>query len=1147
PVLYINGEDESGKSGWEDDTPAGAASNDAAQSLYIGNFMSGGRGFNGIIDEVRILSGIKNSDWIQTEFNNQYNPNSFYSVSSSVEIDITPPDISINSPVNNQLFGTLAPTFNIEVNDSNGINTRWYRLFNGLVTTINTTFSTNGTISQTRWEEMVNGTVTIQFFANDSLGNVGSSEVTVRKDSISPTITINSPNEFDLFGTTPPDYDVEIWDISGVNFMWYMLNNSIETYFTINGTISSSIWNTCGNGTISIKFYANDTLGNQGYSEVIVRKEVSAPTIKINYPNNNDLFGSTAPSFNVEIWDDNGVDEMWYTLNNGIAESFSANGTLLQSLWSIYGNGTVSIKFYANNSLGNGAFSEVIVRKDVISPVIIINNPDENDVYGNQAPSFNVLITDPNGIESRWYTLDGGITNTTFISNGNINQDRWNEKGNGTVIIRFYANDSLGNLGYAEVSIYKDTIAPTIFINYPNAYDTFGAIAPSFNVEIGDSSGVNTRWYTIDNGLTNITFTSNGTINQMLWSYQGNGTVTIRFYAIDSFGNEGVSEVIVRKDIDPPSIMINNPVLDQIFGDIAPSFNVEFTDINGIDTMWYSLDSGSTQTIFTINGSIDQLIWDSFSDGNITIRFYANNSIGTIGFSEVSVIKDMFAPSIMINTPNNNSYWNHPLIINVYSYDISFENLWLNIGNTNISITSNVNFQLNSSIWNDLSEGVFQIIIYANDTLGHINTKTLHLYKDTVSPGAPVLITHPTGEVSLPLVFDWEDETDDSGIAYYRLIIDTEADPFTTPGYVFEVNITNLGDISSYYELTEYLTPRNYYFFVYAIDGAGNQGVAASGTFIISGASEPSSNFPWWIILIIAIPLGSVIAVVAIRKSKKVKVVVIDKEVEMLKEQKIQLEGKARSALKAGNYQDAAELFSQCRNISNQLIENGVVEEKDKFRNLERIEKELQLKLAAIPLTYTCINNLMTAYFDQLGVKYYSNPEIYPKTHGTIHGLVLNDTKFLESRLTNATSGERLIDDLNLTPDQTSHINGIQFLYTQDLTEESLIKMCNQFQNPQMLLLIVGVQWPNFEYNETIAVPRDVSIKYRENIRIINNDLFIRFIGIEGKNRDLFNKIIDSDFDYNELEVIIGKIETDLHDTEELKYDLKKMEWFFFL
>ena len=260
-----------------------------------------------------------------------------------------------------------------------------------------------------------------------------------------------------------------------------------------------------------------------------------------------------------------------------------------------------------------------------------------------------------------------------------------------------------------------------------------------------------------------------------------------------------------------------------------------------------------------------------------------------------------------------------------------------------------------------------------------------------------------------------------------------------------------------------------------------------------------------------------------------------------------QLEMKARSALKVGNYQDAAELYSQCRIISNKLTENGIEEEKDKFRNFDKIEKELQLKLAAIPLTYTCINHLMTLVFDQLGFKYYSNPEIYPETQNNINGLILNDKKFLEHRLNNPENGVSLTNDLNIQPDATTHINGIQFLYTNDLSEDSLIKLCEQYQNPQMLLLIVGVQWPNFEYGETMAVPRDTKIKYSDNIRVINKDLLVRLIGIQGDYKDILNEIINLNFDYAELETLLKKINTNLHNTEELKEDLKKMEWYFFL
>ena len=1150
PIIYIDNLKYDYTNLTTDPAPptTGYAQDDSSQAVYIGNYGGAAkdRTFDGVIDEVRISSGIKSSGWILTEYNNQYNPDSFYSLGSEVAIDNTPPEIIINSPTDYNLFGSLAPAFNVEVTDNGIIHTRWYRLLNGTVTTTNTTFTENGTINPVRWSEVGNGTVTLQFFANDTSGNVASSEVTLRKDINHPSITINSPGYLELFGSSPPDFNINVWDVNGVNKTWYTLDNGPIKFFTSNGTIDQSLWSTCGNGAISIKFYANDSLGNEGFSEVIVNKTISAPTIQPISPVFNDLFGTTPPNYTVEISDVKGVEDMWYTLNNGPYEFFTSNGTISQSLWDDWGNGTVSIKFYANNSLGNGDFTEVIVRKDIIGPIITINNPDDYDTFGHSPlPIYDISIDEPNGIESSWYTLDGGTTNTSFtLLNGEINQTRWDEIGNGTMTIKFYARDLVGNLGSKEVLIKKDILGPTIVINSPNPYEVFGSTAPIFNIQTIDCSGINLRWYNLENG-DNITCGTSGQISPFQWSYLGNGTVSIKFYARDSLGNENFSEVIVRKDIDPPSIKVNNPISDQVYGESPPSFNVEISDNNGIDTRWYCLLNGTvttTNTTFTTNETIDSTLWDTFGDGNINIRFYANNSIGSVSYSDVNVIKDMFAPSIDIATPNNNSYCNHPPIFNIYSYDVSFDNLWIRIGSVNISITNDNDFQLNSSIWNSLSQGLFQIHVYSNDTLGHRSTKVLNLYKDTIRPNPPTLINYPTGEVSLPLTFDWENGTDPSGIAYYRLIIDNEADPFSTPGFIFEVNIT-----SSYYELTEFLSPRNYHFFIYCVDRAGNQGNAASGSFIIAGSAEPPSQFPWWIILIIALPLGLIIAFVALRKSKKVKVVVVDKEVEALKEQKKQLETKARSALKAGNYQDAAELYSQCRIISNQLIENGIEEEKDKFRNFDKIEKELQLKLAAIPLTFTCINHLLTAYFDQLSIKYYSNPDIYPETQNNINGLMLNDSKFLEHRLNNPENGESLINDLNIQPDTTTHINGIQFLYTNDLSEDSLIKLCEQYQNPQMLLLIVGIKWPNFEYSETMAVPRDTSIKYRDNIRVINKDLLVRLIGIQGDYKDILNEIIDLDFDYAELETLLKKIETNLYDTEELKEDLKRMEWFFFL
>ncbi|MFW9901891.1 MAG: DUF2341 domain-containing protein, partial [Candidatus Thorarchaeota archaeon] len=741
PIIYIN------NNMWDisnlsiDDPPPeeGYAQDDSSQSVYIGNYGGAAkdRTFDGPIDEVRISSGIKSFGWIKTEFNNQNDPDSFYSISVAISIDTIPPNVTINSPHQNDLLGDTAPNFNVTINDNGVIDKMWYRLLNGTVTTVNTTFTTNGTISQTRWDEIGNGTVTIQFFANDSSGNIGFSEVIVRKDIYYPTIIINSPSLFELFGVTAPNFNVEVKDVNGVDDMWYTLNNGIETYFTTNGTISQSAWDLCGNGTVSIKFYSNDSLGNEGFSEVIVRKEVESPTIQINFPNSYDLFGKTPPNFNVEIYDNNTVDDMWYTLNNGIETYFTTNGSISQSAWNAWGNGTVSIKFYANNSLGNTDFSEVIVRKDVINPGITINSPDDYDLYGKSAPSFNVIITDPNGIESKWYTLDGGNTNTTFTSNGIINQTRWDEMGSGTIVLRFYARDNVGNIGFSDVYIDKDIDSPNITVNAPTPYEVFGVSSPSFNVEIVDSSGINSMWYSINDGI-NITFTSNGTINQALWSLEGNGTVSIKFYGKDSLGNEGFLEVIVRKDINPPSIQINSPNAYELFNEIAPTFNVEIWDINTVDEMWYTLNNG-IETYFTTNGSISQSAWDICGNGTVSIKFYANDSLGNEDFSEVIVRKEIGIPSITINYPYDfNLFGKTAPNFNVEIWDSNgIDTMWYTLNN-GIETYFTTNGTISQSAWNAWGNGTVSIKFYANNSLGGEDFSEVIVRKDVINPGITI-------------------------------------------------------------------------------------------------------------------------------------------------------------------------------------------------------------------------------------------------------------------------------------------------------------------------------------------------------------------------------------------------------------------------
>ena len=104
--------------------------------------------------------------------------------------------------------------------------------------------------------------------------------------------------------------------------------------------------------------------GSVGSIDYFPIAEDGAPRVTINLPSEGEKFGSTAPTFNVEIIDVY-VTEMWYTIYGGLNYyRFTGNGTINQTAWDALPDGRVTIMFYARDIVGNENFKEVIVIKD---------------------------------------------------------------------------------------------------------------------------------------------------------------------------------------------------------------------------------------------------------------------------------------------------------------------------------------------------------------------------------------------------------------------------------------------------------------------------------------------------------------------------------------------------------------------------------------------------------------------------------------------------------------------------------------------------------------------------------------------------------------------------------------------------------------
>jgi len=99
------------------------------------------------------------------------------------------PRIDIISPPSGSGFGNTAPSFNVEMIDDY-LFEMWYSIDGGLH---NYTFTENGTIDQSAWNALPDGSVTISFYAIDIAGNIGTAEITIGKnltEEFDPTLVI---------------------------------------------------------------------------------------------------------------------------------------------------------------------------------------------------------------------------------------------------------------------------------------------------------------------------------------------------------------------------------------------------------------------------------------------------------------------------------------------------------------------------------------------------------------------------------------------------------------------------------------------------------------------------------------------------------------------------------------------------------------------------------------------------------------------------------------------------------------------------------------------------------------------------------------------------------------------------------------------
>ncbi|MFW9894683.1 MAG: S8 family peptidase, partial [Candidatus Thorarchaeota archaeon] len=789
--------------------------------------------------------------------------------------------------------------------------------------------------------------------------------------------------------------------------------------------------------------------------------------------------------------------------------------------------------------------------------VIAVSATDQNDNkasfsnYGDwidvSAPGVDIASTVPYEIKGGYYMLASGTSMAAPHVSGlaALLRSAFPTYNANTIESLIYESASdLGTPGFdtyyghgridASNIFGPDTTPPTYSNLVESADPLLLGNTEIITIDVFDPSGVNQvliEFESLNHSMANI---GGNTWQYDSWTPSNTGIYPYSIFMEDNTNRwNSVSGLIeVREDTEPPEFSNLDESADPLELGNTEIITISITDLSGVNQVKIEFN-GLNHSMTNIGGNLWRYdSWTPSYTGIYPYTIYMEdyydhwNSVS----NSIQVI-DSIPPTGIILTNNTGPLeLGNSRIIEIKATDISGINQVLVeyegvIGNLTHS---------GGDVWQfkDFTPsyiGICNYTIHIEDNNNNwVSISGSIEVRDTIAPYAPTLIEYPSGEISGRIIFDWEDGNDPSGILYYKLIIDNESYPLNTPGNVFEIQIENEGAKSSYYELEGLLQLGTYYFFIYQIDGAGHQSASATGIFTVINPTSDRENqaaalqltpMVFWLFLI-----GSVAGVPSYVVTKKIKkrkskldfdnfeIKYLQDELKGLKNKKKRAQKAAEIAVKYGNYAKAAELYEECEDISNQIFKKGNITEAETtkyYANMKSRASQAQEQRASF--VAFAINELLTKYCDSIRVKYYSYPQTYRNGQKSLNGWILNDTKFLQHRLTNPQNGLELVRELGLYPENLSNITTIQFVYTNDLSFNSIIEICQEHQNQEILMFVLGFNWPStFQDRHAFAPPEDDSIMHRENIRIIDYILFANLIGFRGENRELFFKTIKS-------------------------------------
>ncbi len=626
---------------------------------------------DGLLDEIRICSVARTAGWILTEYNNQDDPGTFFSLSSEVVVDNIAPSYSNLIESSDPLELGDTEVIKINVSDSSGINQVKIEFDSSNHSMINTV---GNTWEYDSWTPNNVGNYTYMIWMEDNCNNWNSTMGTIEViDTTSPTYSNLLESADPLQLGQNETIEIRVFDLSGVNqtLLEYDSTNH-SMVFQGGNKWSWSNWQPI-TGFRPYKIYMQDNQNNWNMtSGNITVITIYAPFIENLTETEDPLELGNDINIKIDVYDNETsvsivlieLDGINRTMSNISGNTYEYTWNASEYIGSGYSVGSVNYKIYANDSDNNwNSLSSSFDIVDTTSPDVSGLIKSEDPLELGSMVIISVNSTDLSDIYQVKIDFEGSNHSMTNIGGNTWNYSHWIPFAAGNCLYTIWAEDNYNNWGFISDSIFVQDTTPPTYSNFTESANPV-ELGTLLTISIKTTDFANIKEVLIEYENSNHTMAN---VGGDIWDFDSwmpdsKGNYSYKIYMTDNNDNLNyVSSSILFQD----TIF---PVYSNLFESADPLelgdnqiISLNAYDFTGINQCLIEYQ-GANHSMMNIYGNTWQ--FDSWIPNNWTFyqyKIYIEDNSGNWNFMIGNItVQDTTPPSppLLANAPSGDVYGN---------------------------------------------------------------------------------------------------------------------------------------------------------------------------------------------------------------------------------------------------------------------------------------------------------------------------------------------------------------------------------------------------------------------------------------------------------------------------------------------------------